>query len=34
MAKDGNGNISRFGVENLNLKLSFINDTIEKIKCV
>ena len=34
MAKDGNGDISRFGVENLNLKLSFINDTIEKIKCV
>ncbi|CRF33919.1 methyl-accepting chemotaxis protein [Brachyspira suanatina] len=30
MAKDEDGNISRFGIENLDLKLSFIDDTIEK----
>ncbi|MCZ9938452.1 chemotaxis protein [Brachyspira hyodysenteriae] len=30
MAKDENGNISRFSAENLYLKLSFIDDTIEK----
>ena len=30
MSKDENGNVSRFGGENLELKLSFIEDTIEK----
>ena len=32
IAKDENGNISRFDSSNLNLKLSFVKDTIEKEK--